>query len=479
MNIYDLFAPKRHAAVPGLGVPHAAGGNGYAGAALDRECDAVRRAVEGTRNHTLNVAAFNLGQLVAAGHLDELTVKDALTEAAQAAGLELRETLNTIDSGMTSGADHPRIVPEREADPLGIVHVLNGGMSSDAAQSSPELGRAAHEPERDDDTSDPAAARQVAIFDWVHEALPLLDWETLWDDDEDEEWILEPLIPARRMIALYSPPKVGKSLLVLELAAAIATGRDVLGATPDRPRKVLYVDFENDPRGDIRPRLQAMGYTPQDLKNLAYLSFPRLAALDDERGAQELLAAVTVYGAELVVIDTVSRAVGGEENENDTWLRFYRHTGLRLKQAGVACVRLDHTGKDVEKGQRGGSAKAGDADAIWRMQHVSGNTYSLTCEAHRLPIPQTVLTFERMELPHLHSSLKGGSREAWEAKVEEIVTALDSTGLDVDAGRDKARAALRTTGVQARDTALSAAVKRRKNRASLVELRERYEVSDD
>ena len=45
---------------------------------------------------------------------------------------------------------------------------------------------------------------------------------------------------------------------MLEIAVGIARGTEVLGVTPDRPRNVLYVDFENDPRGDIRSRLEAM-----------------------------------------------------------------------------------------------------------------------------------------------------------------------------------------------------------------------------
>jgi uncharacterized protein YndB with AHSA1/START domain len=99
----------------------------------------------------------------------------------------------------------------------------------------------------------------------------------------DEEWIVEPLLPARRMIALYSAPKAGKSLLMLEIAVAIARGTEVLGATPDRPRRVLYVDFENDPRGDVRTRLEAMDVGPDQLDNLCYLTFPSLAKFDTRR----------------------------------------------------------------------------------------------------------------------------------------------------------------------------------------------------
>src|SRR5699024_7633552 len=126
---------------------------------------------------------------------------------------------------------------------------------------------------------------------------------------------------------------------------------------------------------DVRARLQAMGHGPGDLENLCYLSFPTMGGLDSETGSNELMAAVQGYDCEVVVIDTVSRSVTGDENENDTWLSFYRHTGLKLKQAGVSLIRLDHTGKDETKGQRGGSAKVGDVDAVWRMSRVTDDTY--------------------------------------------------------------------------------------------------------
>ena len=153
-----------------------------------------------------------------------------------------------------------------------------------------------------------------------------------------------------------------------------------------------------------------MGYTPNDLDNLKLLSFPNMAALDSEKGSKELLAAVNVYGAEVVVIDTVSRAIAGDENENDTWLDFYRHTGLKLKQAKIALIRLDHSGKDESKGQRGGSAKSGDVDAVWRMSRATDDLYDLTCEANRLPITERQLTIRRHEGPLRHEPVGDGYR---------------------------------------------------------------------
>ena len=56
-----------------------------------------------------------------------------------------------------------------------------------------------------------------------------------------------------------------------------------------RPRRVLYVDFENDPRGDIRARLDAMEIGPDQLTNLCYLSYPSLAKLDTPTVAVDLV----------------------------------------------------------------------------------------------------------------------------------------------------------------------------------------------
>ncbi len=85
--------------------------NPYLRAALGAEVEKVRAATEGTRNATLNEAAFCLGTLVAAG-LDEPTIRAELTEAAMAAGLDSRETTRTIESGVSAGMAEPRAVPD-------------------------------------------------------------------------------------------------------------------------------------------------------------------------------------------------------------------------------------------------------------------------------------------------------------------------------------------------------------------------------
>ncbi|OYO01220.1 AAA family ATPase [Enemella evansiae] len=289
-----------------------------------------------------------------------------------------------------------------------------------------------------------------------------LDWSALWSSElAAVDWIVEPLIAAGRLVSLYSPPKAGKSLLALEISAALAAGRPVLDQSV-APRKVLYVDFENDPRGDVIQRLKAFGYEPGDLGNLHYYSFPRLAGLDTPAGGAELLRVAQLHQVDLVVIDTVSRTVNGEENDNDTWLLFYRCTGLLLKRAGIACLRLDHSGKDASKGQRGGSAKAGDVDATWRLSTVSEDTYRLDCESSRQVITDRVLVLHRLSNPlrHERSSIPGlGS---FEAKVREAEKLLDEWGCPPDANRATTRNYFREAGRGMSNQVLAEVVKRRK-----------------
>ena len=81
---------------------------GYGRAALARERAAVATAPPGRRNATLNRAAFNLGQLVAVGLLENDQVRAVLLAAALEAGNPEPKARATILSGLRGGAAKPR-----------------------------------------------------------------------------------------------------------------------------------------------------------------------------------------------------------------------------------------------------------------------------------------------------------------------------------------------------------------------------------
>ena len=123
----------------------------YGAAALRGEADRVRSAPVGQRNHTLNAAAYSLGQLVGAGALDQARAVEALIEAARSTGLQSAETAATIDSGLTAGARSPRVLQPPQtrtsrggahADPAVDKQTSGTGRHSDAKDAVAALDRA-------------------------------------------------------------------------------------------------------------------------------------------------------------------------------------------------------------------------------------------------------------------------------------------------------------------------------------------------
>ena len=111
----DKWPVERRIVADSNGKHPRANGSAYARRAFEDEVAAVRAAPVGARNETLNRAAFNLGQLVAGGELEQAEVEAALMDAAKAAGLPEREARKTIASGMSAGEREPRTAPLRWA----------------------------------------------------------------------------------------------------------------------------------------------------------------------------------------------------------------------------------------------------------------------------------------------------------------------------------------------------------------------------
>ena len=91
----------------------------WAAAALDGEVERLMAAKQGCRNDTLNRIAFRLGQIVAAGGLEETRVEQTLVHGAVAIGLGEREATITVRSGLRAGEQVPRGPRHRDAD-LGV-----------------------------------------------------------------------------------------------------------------------------------------------------------------------------------------------------------------------------------------------------------------------------------------------------------------------------------------------------------------------
>ena len=210
----------------------------------------------------------------------------------------------------------------------------------------------------------------------------LINWQDFWNQSfPEEDWLIEPVIPRNQLVVIFAPGGTGKSLLALYIAAGLATGRNLFGKD-NNPVNVLYMDYEMQ-QAQLHERLTAMGYNKDtDLSRLHYASLPPIASLDKPEGAKQICDLARGCQAELVIIDTFSRAVEGAENEADTVRNFYRWTAINLKQEGRSLLRIDHAGKDIAKGARGTSAKNDDVDLVWQMVRT-GDEIKLTATKKR------------------------------------------------------------------------------------------------
>ena len=113
--------PCQRGDVGGLRLDGPDTGTAYAMAALSGELEKLATASRGTRNNTLNTAAYSLGQLVGAGLLNRTEVESQLVSVALSTGLDEHEAQATVASGLRAGEEKPRAVPDNGHRPVAIL----------------------------------------------------------------------------------------------------------------------------------------------------------------------------------------------------------------------------------------------------------------------------------------------------------------------------------------------------------------------
>jgi hypothetical protein len=214
---------------------------------------------------------------------------------------------------------------------------------------------------------------------------------------------------------------------------------------------------------DLRERLEDMGHGPEtDLSHLHYYQLSNLPPLDTVAGGRTLLAIAKRNNACWVVVDTVASSVEGNEDSADTLRAFWRCTGLPLKQAGIALLRLDHMGKDPVRGQRGTSAKNADIDVVFRLSAADSEGFMVLKRTHtRISWVPPEVKLRRETEPLLRHVL---APTEWPAGTAEVARLLDELEVPLDAGRPTASSVLTKANKGRRAAVVSAALKYRRGR---------------
>ena len=170
---------------------------------------------------------------------------------------------------------------------------------------------------------------------------------------EDVSWLWPGRIPAGMISVLDGPPKVGKSSVVVDLAARITTGRSwPVGVGKNEPRAVILIGHEDSPAHTIRPRLDAAGADPARVHLLTEIA-GRLPELPTD--VDEIEKAIVSTRAALVVFDPISAYLGGADLHRDNEVRAaLAPLAAVAERTGAAILFLRHL------------RKSGGVDAISR-----------------------------------------------------------------------------------------------------------------
>jgi hypothetical protein len=302
---------------------------GWANTALEREVDAVRLAPEGSRNDTLNRAAFNLGQLLPEGHLDEGDVRRGLTEAALQAGLGYPETLTAIASGLGAGMEHPRGPRERPESPVETPGEVSGLLGTPLARSA---------------------------LSGLPRASPLI----------------EGVLSTPAAAVLVGGYGVGKSVLVHGLACAVALGVPWLGR-PTRSARVLIVVGEgawglHDRLGAWEQAWNAGRPIPDD--RLSFMLKPR--SLSSPLTWAALTTECLAQGIGLVILDTFS-SLAPDADETKDAAKIMRYLSDLSSAINGTALLVHHPGWSDSGRTRGGYQFEANADEVLVMTEVAEN----------------------------------------------------------------------------------------------------------
>lgn len=301
--------------------------------------------------------------------------------------------------------------------------------------------------------------------------LSYIDLTALMNGERPEEvWLIKPILPKGKLVGFTSTRGHGKSFLLLDTAAAVATGRAFLHQEEQPPQNVLYLDMEMN-TDDLYERLEDLGYVAgtDELKllsqHLFYFQTFLLPPLNTKEGGELVEKLVKELGATMVVIDTLSGAVAGTENEAEPYVDLFKHTERRLKAMGVTLARLDHLGKDTTRGSVGSSAKERALDIVWRITpNLITGALELKAEKRRSGlIPDEVLIL-RTDFGSGRSSghtMPPAIEPDW---LPEVVAHLDRLQVPPTLSLNKALALFQQAGLKARSDRVREAQKYRRTR---------------
>ncbi|HYF34119.1 MAG TPA: AAA family ATPase, partial [Prosthecobacter sp.] len=190
-------------------------------------------------------------------------------------------------------------------------------------------------------------------------------------------WLIKPLLPASGAGLIYSPPKVGKSAMAVQLAHAVAGGAEEwMGFPIGKHGRVLYLQLDT-PRSTWALRFEALkkfgfefnrNLMLADRESLNFYPFDILQP-PHQRYLQGIVQALNPI---LVIVDTLRKLHTGDENSSTVMSNVMSNLIGACHPAAVIIISHDKkpvadVEKDIMSDHRGSSSVVAEMDAIIRL----------------------------------------------------------------------------------------------------------------
>jgi len=196
------------------------------------------------------------------------------------------------------------------------------------------------------------------------------------------QWLIDGVIAEKELTVLYAPPGEGKTFLALDFALHVAAGRDWNDHTVKGGR-VLYIAGEGV--SGLPARVKAWHAHNQCDPAESFYILPQTVPMVDDEAMFRLTNTIREMGEfDLIVIDTVARALAGaEENSASEMGKFIAACGRLQTDHNASVLGIHHSGKDVAKGMRGSSSLLGAVNTSMSCKRVDDNQIKLTFEKQK------------------------------------------------------------------------------------------------
>lgn len=223
------------------------------------------------------------------------------------------------------------------------------------------------------------------------------------------QWIVDDYIETDSLAQVFGDPGGGKSFVAIDIACCIATGTKWHGHEV-KQGAVFYIAGEGHNGLARRFRGWTLG-NQVSLNGAPLYKSHRAAQLYDATEAAVVAESIKQLASEagvnpsMVIIDTLARNMGGDENSTEDMNAFIQHLDLYLRQPYKCCVLVVHHSGAMDKDRsRGSTALRGALDAEYKCQLDQGSK-TITFEAKKMKdaeMPESkAFSITQVDLPML------------------------------------------------------------------------------